>query len=40
MANRLKKWMAAALILLLALGMCAPALAGGGQLVEHTAAGL
>ena len=28
MANRLKKWMAAALILLLALGMCAPALAG------------
>lgn len=34
MANRLKKWMAAALILLLALGMCAPALAGvaGAQL--------
>lgn len=28
MANRLKKWMAAALILLLTLGMCAPALAG------------
>lgn len=28
MANRLKKWMAAALILLLSLGMCAPALAG------------
>lgn len=28
MARRLRKWMAAALILLLALGMCAPALAG------------
>ena len=28
MANRLKKWMATALILLLTLGMCAPALAG------------
>ena len=34
MANRLKKWMAAALILLLALGMCAPALAGAQLSVE------